>query len=226
MDRSSFFTLWCPAENRHRQVQKWMSFLWQWLLEPPINTLSYSSVMFNCWCENGCTNRSCHDSATEKKKGCYRPCVKPLHHSLAEELGIAVILNAQQQKDLSLEIKWFANGLIPATVFIRMLRKIILKSNPLNENEQRLLRVPELSFLCPEGSWILGVHLVPPHVWCCQSVSLGSKNWIPTSRRAKESDMDQIFRSGHSLARIRLRPLIQWHNGPTLSQMHHSARHK
>lgn len=55
----------------------------------------------------------------EKKKGCYKARVKTLHHGLADEWGIAIILNAQQQKDLPLEIKWFANVFVPTTAVHR-----------------------------------------------------------------------------------------------------------
>lgn len=67
--------------------------------------------------------------------------------------------------------------------------------------------MPKQSFPRPDGSGILRIHLVLPHVWCCQSASPRSKNWIPTSRTAKESDTGQwfIFRSGLSIARTRLR---------------------
>lgn len=97
--------------------------------------------------------------------------VKTQHHGLANEWGIAVILNEQQQKDLSLEIKLFANGFVPTTAVHRDAEKNYTEVNSMNENEQRPLRVPEqLDHSCAQMEVEFWTSILYLHM--CDAVSL------------------------------------------------------
>lgn len=78
--------------------------------------------------------------------------------------------------------------------------------------------VPKWSFLNLGVSWILNIHLfVLPQVWCCQSASLRSDEWIlQAQQKSRMWGQWFIFRHSLSIAMVRLRETthlgIEWLN--------------
>lgn len=212
-----------PAENRRKEDQEQISFLWQWLLEALNNSLSSSSVMVMWeWLYQQQLSQQCH----RKEKGMLhtRGCVKTEYHGLTDAWGIAASIlnfNAQQQIDLSPVIKQFANVFLQLLLFIEMLRKITLKSIPwmkMNEDCWECLN----SHSCAQTEAEFQTPILYFHM--CDAVSLSARE-VKTEFLLQGQWKSQIQVTGSSSDLVSVlqehgweRPFTPVCNGPTLSQ--------